>query len=202
MSSIPEKAFFKVNEVCHYTDTQPYVLRFWESEFPQLAPRKSRTGQKVYTRRDVDLILRIKELLHEEEYTIADARRRLEEEGEEGRGGRASHRGPKGGKKAAASERAVAEPAAPRPPPPPRIERVEAALAEVRGAGESVADFLPDPAGRRRTSSEEELVGRAEELRQALTRAEAERRERAQRIALRLEQALESLLRPLDLPRG
>jgi DNA-binding transcriptional MerR regulator len=56
------------------------VLRFWESEFPQLAPHKNKTGQRVYTRRDLDLVLRIKHLLHDEEYTIASARARLDEE--------------------------------------------------------------------------------------------------------------------------
>ena len=80
MSELPEKSFYKVNEVCQYTDTQPYVLRFWESEFPQLAPHKNKVGQRVYTRREVDLVLRIKRLLHDEEYTIAGARARLEEE--------------------------------------------------------------------------------------------------------------------------
>ena len=80
MSEIPDKSFYKVNEVCQYTDTQPYVLRFWESEFPQLAPHKNKVGQRVYTRRDLDLVMRIKRLLHEEEYTIAGARARLEEE--------------------------------------------------------------------------------------------------------------------------
>ena len=80
VSEIPDKSFYKVNEICQYTDTQPYVLRFWESEFPQLAPHKNKTGQRVYTRRDLDLVLRIKRLLHDEEYTIAGARERLDEE--------------------------------------------------------------------------------------------------------------------------
>ncbi len=77
---IPEKPFYKLTEVCQYTDTQPYVIRFWESEFPQRAPTMGRSGQRVYRREDIELILRIKRLLHEEEYTIAGARRRLEEE--------------------------------------------------------------------------------------------------------------------------
>lgn len=72
---------YKIGDVCAMTDTQPYVLRFWESEFPQLAPRKSRSGQRLYEKEDVDLVLRIKRLLYEEEYTIAGARKRLEEEG-------------------------------------------------------------------------------------------------------------------------
>jgi DNA-binding transcriptional MerR regulator len=80
VSEIPDKSFYKVNEICQFTDTQPYVLRFWESEFPQLAPHKNKTGQRVYTRRDLDLVMRIKRLLHEEEYTIAGARARLDEE--------------------------------------------------------------------------------------------------------------------------
>jgi DNA-binding transcriptional MerR regulator len=80
---IPEKPFYKIGEVCQYTDTQPYVIRFWESEFPQLSPGKGRSGQRVYRREDIDLILRIKKLLYEEEYTIAGARRRLDEGPEE-----------------------------------------------------------------------------------------------------------------------
>jgi DNA-binding transcriptional MerR regulator len=82
LEEIPDKPYFKVGEVCRFADTQPYVLRFWESEFPQLAARKNRTGQRVYSREDVDLILRIKKLLHEQEYTIADARRVLESDAE------------------------------------------------------------------------------------------------------------------------
>jgi len=74
---MPRKAFYKVGEVCQITDTQPYVLRFWESEFPQLAPRKSRTGQRLYRRKDVDLVLQIKKLLYEEGCTIAAARKKL-----------------------------------------------------------------------------------------------------------------------------
>src|SRR5437899_6199204 len=74
---MPRKAFYKVGEVCQITDTQPYVLRFWESEFPQLAPKKSRTGQRLYRRKDVDLVLQIKKLLYEDGFTIAAARKKL-----------------------------------------------------------------------------------------------------------------------------
>ena len=77
---IPKKLFYKIGEVCEITETQPYVLRFWESEFPQLAPRKNRSGQRVYQRKDIDTVIRIKRLLYEEEYTIAGARRKLEED--------------------------------------------------------------------------------------------------------------------------
>lgn len=75
--SIPRKLFYKIGEVCQLTDTQPYVLRFWESEFPQLAPKKSRSGQRLYRRKDIDLVLEIKRLLYQEGYTIAGARKKL-----------------------------------------------------------------------------------------------------------------------------
>jgi len=75
--NIPEKPFFRVNEVCQLTDTQPYVLRFWESEFPQLSPDHGHGGKPVYKKGDVELILQIKHLLYEEEYTLAGARQVL-----------------------------------------------------------------------------------------------------------------------------
>jgi DNA-binding transcriptional MerR regulator len=78
-TAIPEKLFYKAAEVCQLTDTQPYVLRFWESEFPQLASGKNRSGQRVYNREDIDLIFRIKKLLYQDEYTIAGARKALDE---------------------------------------------------------------------------------------------------------------------------
>jgi len=77
---IPNKLFFKIGEVCELTDTQPYVLRYWESEFPSLAPAKNSSGQRIYRRRDIETVLRIKELLYEEGFTIAGAKKRLESE--------------------------------------------------------------------------------------------------------------------------
>ena len=76
-TEIPKKLFYKIGEVCSLTDTQPYVLRFWESEFPQLAPKKTRTGQRVYRPRDIEMVLEIKKLLYEEGFTIAGARKKL-----------------------------------------------------------------------------------------------------------------------------
>jgi len=81
--SIPRKLFYKIGEVCQLTDTQPYVLRFWESEFPQLAPKKSPSGQRLYRRRDIDLVLEIKKLLYEEGFTIAGARKKLGMDGDD-----------------------------------------------------------------------------------------------------------------------
>ena len=99
--------YYKIGEVCEITDTQPYVLRFWESEFPQLAPRKSRAGQRIYEKRDVDMVIRIRKLLYDEEYTIAGARKKLEEEGLVGETPTASA-GKKKGSTAAASARGSA----------------------------------------------------------------------------------------------
>src|SRR5258708_28816874 len=77
---IPNKLFFKIGEVFEITDTQPYVLRYWESEFPALAPAKNSSGQRIDRRRDIETVLRIKQLLYEEGFTIAGAKKRLEAE--------------------------------------------------------------------------------------------------------------------------
>jgi DNA-binding transcriptional MerR regulator len=76
--AIPNKLFFKIGEVCEITDTQPYVLRYWESEFPALAPAKNSSGQRIYRRKDIETVLRIKQLLYDEGFTIAGAKKRLE----------------------------------------------------------------------------------------------------------------------------
>ena len=78
--AIPEKLFFKIGEVCDIAGVQAHVLRYWESEFPTLAPQKNRAGQRTYRRRDVEMALRIKELLYDEQYTIAGAKKKLASE--------------------------------------------------------------------------------------------------------------------------
>src|SRR6059036_795076 len=78
--TIPEKLFFKIGEVCDLAGVQAHVLRYWETEFPMLAPQKNRAGQRTYRRRDVEMALRIKELLYNEQYTIAGAKKRLANE--------------------------------------------------------------------------------------------------------------------------
>ena len=75
--AIPEKLFFKIGEVCELAGVQAHVLRYWESEFSMLAPQKNRAGQRVYRKRDVEMALRIRELLYEDQYTIAGAKKRL-----------------------------------------------------------------------------------------------------------------------------
>ncbi len=77
---IPEKLYFKIGEVCDLVGVQAHVLRYWETEFPQLAPQKNRSGQRSYRRKDVEISLRIKELLYDDMYTIAGARKKLQSE--------------------------------------------------------------------------------------------------------------------------
>ena len=79
-SIIPEKLFFRIGEVCDLIKVQPHVLRYWETEFPMLAPQKNRAGQRVYRRKDVEMVLRIRDLLYEEKFTIAGAKKRLLDE--------------------------------------------------------------------------------------------------------------------------
>jgi DNA-binding transcriptional MerR regulator len=77
---VPDKLYFRIGEVSRICRLPAYVLRFWETEFPQLKPVKSSTGQRMYRRKDVDAVLRIKKLLYEEGFTIAGARQQLRSE--------------------------------------------------------------------------------------------------------------------------
>ena len=79
--AIPDKLFYKIGEVCELVGVQPHVLRYWETEFPMLQPQKNRAGQRTYRRKDVEMALRIKELLYDERFTIAGAKRKLAAEG-------------------------------------------------------------------------------------------------------------------------
>jgi len=74
---IPDKLYFRIGEVANLLGLEPYVLRYWESEFPGLAPKKSGTGHRLYRRKDVELLLKIKHLLYEKRYTIEGARQSL-----------------------------------------------------------------------------------------------------------------------------
>ena len=74
-----DKLFYTIGEVSKLVDVKPYVLRYWESEFPGLAPRKSSSGQRMFRRKDVELLLRIKHLLYSQKFTIDGARKALQE---------------------------------------------------------------------------------------------------------------------------
>ena len=77
---IPDKLYFRIGEVARLTDVEPFVLRYWETEFPALKPGKSSHGQRLYRRREVELALTIKSLLHEQGFTIAGARKQLQQQ--------------------------------------------------------------------------------------------------------------------------
>lgn len=77
---IPDKLYFKIGEVSDLLGVEPYVLRYWETEFTALSPKKSGTGHRLYRRKDVELLLRIKHLLYDKKFTIEGARQTLHEE--------------------------------------------------------------------------------------------------------------------------
>jgi DNA-binding transcriptional MerR regulator len=77
---IPDKLFFRIGEVSQLVGVEPYVLRYWESEFPGLSPKKSNTGQRMFRRKDVEMLLNIKQLLYEKKFTIEGARKALKSE--------------------------------------------------------------------------------------------------------------------------
>ena len=77
---VQKRLYYKIGEACKALAIQPYVLRYWETEFPALTPSKSRSGQRVYSEKELEIIRRIKELLYDEGYTIAGAKKKLEVE--------------------------------------------------------------------------------------------------------------------------
>ncbi|MFL6232589.1 MAG: MerR family transcriptional regulator [Thermoanaerobaculia bacterium] len=113
---VQKRLYYKIGEACKALGIQPYVLRYWETEFPALTPSKSRSGQRVYSEKELEIIRRIKELLYEEGYTIAGAKKKLEGELAAGTLGEPEGEEPE-------EETAAAPPApepAPAPPPKPR----------------------------------------------------------------------------------
>lgn len=76
----PVQEFFSIGEVCELTELKPHVLRYWESQFRFLSPAKNRSGNRVYSRREIELVLLVKHLLYEEKYTIDGARQKLDDE--------------------------------------------------------------------------------------------------------------------------
>lgn len=78
---IPNKLYFRIGEVSDIVGVKPYVLRYWETEFPDIRPSKSKSGQRLYKRRDVEMLLMVKELLYDKRFTIDGAKQRLREQG-------------------------------------------------------------------------------------------------------------------------
>jgi DNA-binding transcriptional MerR regulator len=81
----PVKLYYRIGEVAEIVGVEPHVLRYWETEFRSIRPQKSRKGQRIYSRRDVDKLLKVKDLLYSHGFTIAGARKRLRESGDEPR---------------------------------------------------------------------------------------------------------------------
>jgi DNA-binding transcriptional MerR regulator len=145
---VQKRLYYKIGEACKALGIQPYVLRYWETEFPALTPSKSRSGQRVYSEKELEIIRRIKELLYEEGYTIAGAKKKLEGEMAAGTLGDS--------KEQAASEKAPVEaalspparkPAAPPPPEQPALdmggdERLQRLLSGIEEALQEARELL------------------------------------------------------------
>jgi DNA-binding transcriptional MerR regulator len=113
---VQKRLYYKIGEACKALGIQPYVLRYWETEFPALTPSKSRSGQRVYSEKELEVIRRIKELLYDEGYTIAGAKKKLE--GELASGSLGEPEGEEEAEETAGE--AEAPEAAPAAPPKPR----------------------------------------------------------------------------------
>ncbi|HVR96149.1 MAG TPA: MerR family transcriptional regulator [Thermoanaerobaculia bacterium] len=143
---VQKRLYYKIGEACKELGIQPYVLRYWETEFPALAPNKSRSGQRVYSEKELEIIRRIKQLLYEEGYTIAGAKKKLEAELESGLGGVEEAEGGE------AEAQALEEPSPvapvktakarrePAPPPEPTPQPSLPAVPEAREAGGAELD--------------------------------------------------------------
>lgn len=186
MSTSPPlvKLFYRIGEVATLVGVQPHVLRYWETEFRTIRPQKSSKGQRVYSRRDVEKLLRVKDLLKNQGFTIAGARRRLREPGasvsalEETPGtGPATLAEPAGADAAPAV--AAAEELEPRPLAVPALRRlapaVDGAQQVSSGAAPGVAPGA-EPAAERRLAAERDLaLARAERAQRGLAVARDER---------------------------
>ena len=170
MQELPRKTFYKLSEVCQYTDTQPYVLRFWENEFPQLSPDRSASGQRMYRKRDIDVVRRIKELLYQEDYTLDDARKQLGDEVSGGKRPKLVH-----------AERAVVTEARSSDAPVPPAKRPSAVHAPRKKIDEVPAASAP-ATGTVSRERYETAVDEIDHLRLALREAERNQR-RAETVA-------------------
>ncbi len=136
---IPDKLYFRIGEVAKLCGVETYVLRFWETEFPQMRPNKSGTGQRLYRKRDVEMAIKVCRLLHHEGYTIAGARQVLAQQ-------------------AADKVKAAQQPATEKPPQP---RQVEAKLQKLRGELNELLGILSNtPArGERKAQAVESRAG-------------------------------------------
>lgn len=117
---LPAKLYYRIGEVASIVGVEPHVLRYWETEFRSIRPQKSAKGQRIYSRRDVETLIKVKELLYAHRFTIAGAKRKLREGGIE----------PPPADEAASSE---------------DVQRMRAALLEIRGEVVALLDELEQP---------------------------------------------------------
>ena len=148
---IPDKLYFRIGDVARLCSLPAYVLRFWETEFPQLKPNKGGTGQRLYRKRDVEMVLEIKRLLYGEGFTIAGARRLL---GEKRRANEAAD--PAAAKASPASSKPPAGKskiaAAAKPAPPTKIPATPPKIKDLRAEMRELLSLLgSDPAARATT---------------------------------------------------
>ncbi|HTG33069.1 MAG TPA: MerR family transcriptional regulator [Thermoanaerobaculia bacterium] len=141
---VQKRLYYKIGEACKALGIQPYVLRYWETEFPALTPSKSRSGQRVYSEKELEIIRRIKELLYEEGYTIAGAKKKLEGEIASGALGEPEGEGAESEEEAAAAPPAQATlpVIAPEPVPEPPVPGPPAAAELDTDAAERVQRLL------------------------------------------------------------
>lgn len=183
---VQKRLYYKIGEACKALDIQPYVLRYWETEFPALSPSKSRSGQRVYSEKELAIIRRIKELLYGEGYTIAGAKKRLESELESGALAENGEDAEDGAPSAVPAEPEAAEPQAADLPlrPAKRAAKAPAAApAVVEPAAELFFDqdldlpLLPDPAPVHPLSLDTQGTERIQTLRSGIRQALGQARE-------------------------
>jgi DNA-binding transcriptional MerR regulator len=143
--AIPDRLYFKIGDVARICGLETYVLRFWESQFPQLKPNKSGTGQRLYRRREVELVLEIKRLVHAEGYTLSGARQALDQHNR--RSGSTEPRAQQDARpdsSPGASSRRSASPAN----PTPHRDAIAATIGHARAELREIAGLLAAPAPR------------------------------------------------------
>ena len=157
---VQKRLYYKIGEACKELGIQPYVLRYWETEFPALAPSKSRSGQRVYSEKELEIIRRIKQLLYEEGYTIAGAKKKLEAELANGSLGEGDEAG----------EAAADASAPPEPAPAP-------AASPAKSARRKVAEVPAAPVPEAPAALDTDAAERIQTLRSGIEKALQEARE-------------------------
>jgi len=144
---VQKRLYYKIGEACKALGIQPYVLRYWETEFPALTPSKSRSGQRVYSEKELEIIRRIKELLYDEGYTIAGAKKKLETELAAGGIGESTEQGEEPAKAVISPPSRPRRESPPLPPPPSALdsdggERVQRLLSGIEEALQQARELL------------------------------------------------------------